>query len=148
MRGKLEAMTPSGPLVTIIGGGFAGSECAWQLSRRGHRARLHEMRPRVSTAAHETADLAEMVCSNSFRSDNPFNAVGLLKREMEALDSLVVACARQTRVPAGDALAVDRRAFSTLSECVLPRFDLTRLPLRHETRLRPLLRGEARIEPP
>jgi methylenetetrahydrofolate--tRNA-(uracil-5-)-methyltransferase len=112
MQGKLEAMTPPGPLVTIIGGGFAGSECAWQLSRRGHRARLHEMRPRVTTAAHETADLAEMVCSNSFRSDNPLNAVGLLKREMEALDSLVVACARQTRVPAGDALAVDRRAFS------------------------------------
>jgi methylenetetrahydrofolate--tRNA-(uracil-5-)-methyltransferase len=70
------------------------------------------MRPAVSTAAHETSDLAEMVCSNSFRSDNPLNAVGLLKREMAALGSLVIACARETRVPAGDALAVDRRAFS------------------------------------
>jgi methylenetetrahydrofolate--tRNA-(uracil-5-)-methyltransferase len=100
------------PRVTVIGGGFAGVECAWQLSRRGHRVRLCEMRPRVSTAAHETADFAEMVCSNSFRSDNPLNAVGLLKREMALLGSLVIAAARETRVPAGDALAVDRRAFS------------------------------------
>jgi methylenetetrahydrofolate--tRNA-(uracil-5-)-methyltransferase len=98
--------------VTIVGGGFAGAECAWQLARRGHRARLLEMRPRVSTPAHQSGDLAEMVCSNSFRSDNPANAVGLLKREMEALDSLVMTCARETRVPAGDALAVDRAAFS------------------------------------
>ena len=99
--------------VTIVGGGFAGSECAWQLARRGHRTRLIEMRPSVSTPAHQTGDLAEMVCSNSFRSDNPANAVGLLKREMEALGSLVMACARETRVPAGDALAVDRAAFSS-----------------------------------
>ena len=98
--------------MTVIGGGFAGVECAWQLSRRGHRVRLCEMRPRTSTAAHETADFAEMVCSNSFRSDNPLNAVGLLKREMALLGSLVIAAARETRVPAGDALAVDRRAFS------------------------------------
>jgi len=105
-------MKPPEPKVTVIGGGFAGVECAWQLSRRGHRVRLCEMRPRVSTAAHETADFAEMVCSNSFRSDNPLNAVGLLKREMELLGSLVIAAARETRVPAGDALAVDRRAFS------------------------------------
>jgi methylenetetrahydrofolate--tRNA-(uracil-5-)-methyltransferase len=105
-------MNPPGSRVTIIGGGFAGAECAWQLARRGHRARLREMRPEISTAAHETSDLAEMVCSNSFRSDNPLNAVGLLKREMAELGSLVIACARETRVPAGDALAVDRRAFS------------------------------------
>ena len=105
-------MNRSEPGVTVIGGGFAGVECAWQLSRRGHRVRLCEMRPRVSTAAHETADFAEMVCSNSFRSDNPLNAVGLLKREMALLGSLVIAAARETRVPAGDALAVDRRAFS------------------------------------
>jgi len=98
--------------VTVVGGGFAGVECAWQLARRGHTARLVEMRPRVRTPAHQGEGLAEMVCSNSFRSDNPLNAVGLLKREMEALDSLVMACARQTRVPAGDALAVDRAAFS------------------------------------
>ena len=105
-------MKPPKSRVTIIGGGFAGAECAWQLARRGHRVRLCEMRPEVSTAAHETSDLAEMVCSNSFRSDNPLNAVGLLKREMAELGSLVIACARETRVPAGDALAVDRRAFS------------------------------------
>jgi methylenetetrahydrofolate--tRNA-(uracil-5-)-methyltransferase len=70
------------------------------------------MRPATPTAAHQTSDLAEMVCSNSFRSDNPHNAVGLLKREMEALDSLVMACARETAIPAGDALAVDRSAFA------------------------------------
>jgi len=70
------------------------------------------MRPRKTTPVHETAQFAEMVCSNSFRSDNPQNAVGLLKREMALLDSLVIACARQSRVPAGDALAVDRRQFS------------------------------------
>ncbi|HKB72601.1 MAG TPA: methylenetetrahydrofolate--tRNA-(uracil(54)-C(5))-methyltransferase (FADH(2)-oxidizing) TrmFO [Thermoanaerobaculia bacterium] len=98
--------------VTVVGGGFAGVECAWQLARRGHTARLVEMRPRVRTPAHQGEGLAEMVCSNSFRSDNPLNAVGLLKREMEALDSLVMACAREARVPAGDALAVDRAAFS------------------------------------
>lgn len=100
------------PGVTVIGGGFAGVECAWQLARRRHAVHLVEMRPHATTAAHETGDLAEMVCSNSFRSDNPQNAVGLLKREMSALDSLVVACARATSVPAGDALAVDRRAFA------------------------------------
>jgi methylenetetrahydrofolate--tRNA-(uracil-5-)-methyltransferase len=98
--------------VSIIGGGFAGSECAWQLARRGHAVTLYEMRPRVSTDAHRTDRLAEMVCSNSFRSDNPHNAVGLLKREMERLDSLVMSAAREASVPAGDALAVDRAAFA------------------------------------
>jgi methylenetetrahydrofolate--tRNA-(uracil-5-)-methyltransferase len=99
-------------MVTIIGAGLAGSECAWQLARRGHRARLFEMRPKVSTAAHRTDRCAELVCSNSFRSDNPLNAVGLLKREMEALDSLVIASARASAVPAGDALAMDREVFA------------------------------------
>ncbi|HET7451943.1 MAG TPA: methylenetetrahydrofolate--tRNA-(uracil(54)-C(5))-methyltransferase (FADH(2)-oxidizing) TrmFO [Thermoanaerobaculia bacterium] len=115
--------------VTIVGGGFAGTECAWQLARRGHRARLLEMRPTVSTPAHQTGDLAEMVCSNSFRSDNPANAVGLLKREMEALDSVVMTCARETRVPAGDALAVDRAAFSsrvTAAICARPEIEIVR----------------------
>jgi methylenetetrahydrofolate--tRNA-(uracil-5-)-methyltransferase len=99
-------------LVTIVGAGLAGSECAWQLARRGHAVRLYEMRPKVSTAAHQTGQCAELVCSNSFRSDNPLNAVGLLKREMEALDSLVIASARSAAVPAGDALAMDRRVFA------------------------------------
>jgi methylenetetrahydrofolate--tRNA-(uracil-5-)-methyltransferase len=98
--------------LTVIGAGLAGSECAWQLARQGHRVRLFEMRPKVATAAHRTGQCAELVCSNSFRSDNPLNAVGLLKREMEALDSLVIRCARSAAVPAGDALAMDRDLFA------------------------------------
>src|SRR5262245_10212380 len=98
--------------VTIVGAGLAGSECAWQLARRGHRVRLYEMRPKWKTAAHQTDRCAELVCSNSFRSDNPLNAVGLLKREMEELDSLVIAAARAAAVPAGDALAMDRHVFA------------------------------------
>jgi methylenetetrahydrofolate--tRNA-(uracil-5-)-methyltransferase len=100
--------------VTIVGAGLAGSECAWQLARRGHPVRLLEMRPKVPTAAHQTDRCAELVCSNSFRSDNPLNAVGLLKREMEALDSLILRCARKAAVPAGDALAMDRAVFAGL----------------------------------
>ena len=100
--------------VTVVGAGLAGSECAWQLARRGHRVRLFEMRPKVGTAAHRTDRCAELVCSNSFRSDNPLNAVGLLKREMEVLDSLIIRCARAAAVPAGDALAMDRTIFADL----------------------------------
>jgi methylenetetrahydrofolate--tRNA-(uracil-5-)-methyltransferase len=98
--------------VSVVGAGLAGSECAWQLARRGHRVRLYEMRPLVSTSAHRTGHFAELVCSNSFRSDNPQNAVGLLKREMEELDSLVIRCARAAALPAGDALAMDRDVFA------------------------------------
>ncbi|MGH9317261.1 MAG: methylenetetrahydrofolate--tRNA-(uracil(54)-C(5))-methyltransferase (FADH(2)-oxidizing) TrmFO [Thermoanaerobaculia bacterium] len=98
--------------VSVVGAGLAGSECAWQLARRGHAVRLYEMRPEVKTAAHQTDRCAELVCSNSFRSDNPFNAVGLLKREMEALNSLIIRCARVAAVPAGDALAMDRHIFA------------------------------------
>src|SRR5215468_1958092 len=108
--------------VAVVGAGLAGSECAWQLARRGHRVRLYEMRPRVGTAAHRTDKCAELVCSNSFRSDNPLNAVGLLKREMEALDSLVIRSARAAAVPAGDALAMDRDVFSrAVTETLLAR---------------------------
>ena len=98
--------------VKIIGAGLAGSECAFGLARRGHHVDLFEMRPSKSTAAHQTSNLAELVCSNSFRSSNITNAVGLLKREMELLGSLVIRCGTDARVPAGDAFAVDRDRFS------------------------------------
>ena len=77
--------------VHVVGGGLAGSECAYQLARRGVPVVLHEMRPLQPTPAHKTGDLAELVCSNSLRSDDPLHAAGLLKREMEAFDSLIIA---------------------------------------------------------
>ena len=98
--------------VKVIGAGLAGSECAFQLAQRGHSVELFEMRPVRMTAAHQTSNLAELVCSNSFRSASPTNAVGLLKREMSLLGSLVIRCAEEARVPAGDAFAVDRERFS------------------------------------
>ena len=100
--------------IHIIGGGLAGSEAAWQLAKAGHRVRLSEMRGGGDgTPAHETDRLAEMVCSNSFRSDDAENnAVGLLHQEMRALGSLVMAAADKHRVPAGSALAVDRDGFA------------------------------------
>jgi methylenetetrahydrofolate--tRNA-(uracil-5-)-methyltransferase len=98
--------------VHVVGGGLAGAECAHQLARRGVRVVLHEMRPHLPTPAHKTGDLAELVCSNSLRSDDPLHAAGLLKREMEAFDSLVIAAARTAAVPAGSALAVDREQFA------------------------------------
>ncbi|MQX34994.1 methylenetetrahydrofolate--tRNA-(uracil(54)-C(5))-methyltransferase (FADH(2)-oxidizing) TrmFO [Roseospira navarrensis] len=107
-------MTDSPPSpVRIIGGGLAGSEAAWQCARRGVAVTLVEMRPVRATDAHVTDGLAELVCSNSFRSDDAEgNAVGLLHAEMRRLDSLVMAAADRHRVPAGGALAVDREAFS------------------------------------
>lgn len=98
--------------VTVVGGGLAGCEAAWQLAEGGVSVVLYEMRPERSTPAHRTDALAELVCSNSLRSDNPTNAVGLLKREMEALGSLIMAAARACQLPAGDALAVDRNRFA------------------------------------
>src|SRR6478672_2620301 len=98
--------------IQIIGAGLAGSECAFQLARAGHTVDLFEMRPVKSTQAHQTSNLAELVCSNSFRSSAITNAVGLLKREMSLLDSLVIRCGEEARVPAGDAFAVDRDRFS------------------------------------
>ncbi|HYG70364.1 MAG TPA: methylenetetrahydrofolate--tRNA-(uracil(54)-C(5))-methyltransferase (FADH(2)-oxidizing) TrmFO [Anaeromyxobacteraceae bacterium] len=98
--------------VTIVGAGLAGSEAAWQLARRGVPVRLHEMKPVRRSPAHVLDGFAELVCSNSLRSDNPQNAVGLLHEELRRLGSHVLACADATRVPAGDALAVDRERFS------------------------------------
>src|ERR687883_1587036 len=99
--------------IQIVGGGLAGSEAAWQLADAGFHVRLSEMRGGGdSTPAHESDRLAEMVCSNSFRSDDAeHNAVGLLHQEMRALGSLVMRCADLHRVPAGSALAVDRELF-------------------------------------
>ena len=105
-------MTKIAP-VHIIGGGLAGSEAAWQLARAGVPSVLHEMRPVRKTDAHQTDGLAELVCSNSFRSDDPHtNAVGLLHAEMRKLGSLIMASADRHQVPAGGALAVDRVGFS------------------------------------
>jgi methylenetetrahydrofolate--tRNA-(uracil-5-)-methyltransferase len=99
-------------LVTILGGGLAGCEAAWQAAGAGCQVRLVEMRPVVRTAAHQTDRLAELVCSNSLKSESPEDASGTLKAEMRALGSLVLRCAEATRVPAGTALAVDREAFA------------------------------------
>lgn len=107
--------SPSPSPIHVIGGGLAGSEAAWQIAQAGVPVVLHEMRgvPGVKTDAHHTDDLAELVCSNSFRSDDwQFNAVGLLHAEMRALDSVIMACGDINQVPAGGALAVDRDAFS------------------------------------
>lgn len=99
--------------VHIIGGGLAGSEAAWQIAQKGVPVVLHEMRPERKTAVHKTDGLAELVCSNSFRSDDPMNnAVGLLHEEMRRCDSLILRCGEANRLPAGGALAVDRHGFS------------------------------------
>ena len=109
----------------VIGGGLAGSEAAWQLAEAGFRVRLSEMRGSgESTPAHQTSDLAEMVCSNSFRSDDAeHNAVGLLHQEMRTLDSLIMRTADEFRVPAGSALAVDRERFAAAITQTLERHD-------------------------
>jgi methylenetetrahydrofolate--tRNA-(uracil-5-)-methyltransferase len=99
-------------VVTVVGGGLAGCEAAFQLARRGHRVRLMEMRPVRSTPAHQTDGLGELVCTNSFKSEDPANAHGQLKREMRALGSVLLASADKSRVAAGSALAVDRHLFS------------------------------------
>jgi methylenetetrahydrofolate--tRNA-(uracil-5-)-methyltransferase len=98
--------------IHVVGGGLAGSEAAFQLAARGHRVVLHEMRPVQGTAAHRTDKLAELVCSNTFKSTEVTNAHGLLKAEMRALGSIVLEAADEARIPAGSALAVDRDVFS------------------------------------
>ena len=100
--------------VTVIGAGLAGCEAAWQLAKRGVPVTLREMKPEKKTPAHVSDGFAELVCSNSLRSDELSNAVGLLKAELRLLDSLILRCADATRVPAGGALAVDRAAFSDM----------------------------------
>ena len=127
---------PTTPVVTVIGGGMAGCEAAWQLAKRGVCVRLYEMRPVKKTPVHKTGALAEMVCSNSLRSDGLDNAVGLLHEEMRRLDSLFLSSADNNRVPAGKALAVDRGRFSreiterlaAVSEVEIVREELTEIP--------------------
>ncbi len=130
-------LPPMGEELHIVGGGLAGSEAAWQAARAGVRVVLHEMRPEVGTFAHRTGDLAEMVCSNSFRSDDSeHNAVGLLHWEMRAACSLIMEMADRHRLPAGGALAVDRAAFSRgvterlmgLDNLRIARGEITELP--------------------
>ena len=98
--------------VTIIGGGLAGSEAAYQVAKRGIKVKLYEMKPEKFSPAHSSNNLAEIVCSNSFKSNSITNACGLLKEELRKLDSLLIRVADETKVPAGQALAVDREKFS------------------------------------
>ena len=100
--------------VSVIGAGLAGSECAWQLAQRGIQVKLCEMKPEKRTPAHHTDAFAELCCSNSLRGAGLENAVGLLKEELRQLGSLILACADETRVEAGGALAVDRHGFANL----------------------------------
>ena len=114
--------------IHVIGGGLAGCEAAWQIARRGVSVILHEMRPERGTEAHRTARLAELVCSNSFRSDDAeTNAVGVIHREMRALESLVMRSADTHQVPAGGALAVDRDGFSAAVEAAIEDEPLIRI---------------------
>ncbi len=122
-------MTAMNGQVTIVGGGLAGSEAAWQAAQRGLRVTLYEMRPIVPTGAHQTAYLAELVCSNSLGSKLPDRASGVLMQELRVLGSLLLKCAEETAVPAGGALAVDREAFGRkVTETLLshPRIELRR----------------------
>ena len=100
--------------INVIGGGLAGCEAAYQIAKRGIKVKLYEMKPKVFSPAHSNSNLAEIVCSNSFKSNSITNACGLLKQELRELDSLLIECADLTAVPAGQALAVDRKEFSKL----------------------------------
>ena len=116
------------PSATVIGAGLAGCEAAWQLAERGVKVRLVEMKPGKMSPAHHSSMFAELVCSNSFRSDMLTNAVGLLKEEMRIMNSLIMRCADECRVPAGGALAVDRDSFSekvTKTLCEHPNIELS-----------------------
>lgn len=116
-------------MITVVGGGLAGSEAAWQIASRGIKVRLFEMRPVRSTPAHTSAHLAEIVCSNSLKSDQPFNASWLLKEELRRMGSLLMRIAESVRVPAGSALAVDREQFAAATTAAIaghPNIELVR----------------------
>ncbi|RJR42197.1 MAG: methylenetetrahydrofolate--tRNA-(uracil(54)-C(5))-methyltransferase (FADH(2)-oxidizing) TrmFO, partial [Deltaproteobacteria bacterium] len=123
--------------IRIIGGGLAGVEAAWQAARRGVGVRLYEMKPRRFSPAHQSPLLGELVCSNSLRADSVENAVGLLKEEMRRLNSLLMAAAQATRVPAGKALAVDREAFAAYLTNALEKEPLVEIVREEVTELDP-----------
>lgn len=123
--------------IVIIGGGLAGSEAAWQLAERGHRVRLFEMRPTKTTGAHVSHQLAELVCSNSLGSKLPDRATGILQQEMKMLGSALMRCAEDAAVPAGGALAVDRKRFAHLATSLLSRHPNIEI-VRQEAREAPL----------
>lgn len=128
--------------VIIIGGGLAGCEAAWQLVCRGIEVEIVEMRPLTLTPAHQTGYLAELVCSNSFKAVDLATAAGLLKKEMELFDSLIINCAKKTRVPAGGALAVDRELFSRcITETLAnhPLISIRRSEIKELPSFRPLI---------
>lgn len=122
--------------ITVIGAGLAGCEAAWQIAKRGGTVLLYEMKPQAYSPAHKSPHFAEIVCSNSFKSESLENGPGVLKREMELLDSLILKVAKETRVPAGGSLAVDREAFSekitstlgSMENVEIVRKEVTRLP--------------------
>jgi methylenetetrahydrofolate--tRNA-(uracil-5-)-methyltransferase len=126
--------------VIIVGAGLAGSEAAWQILRRGGKAVLIEMKPEVFSPAHRLPGFAEVVCSNSFKSESLENAVGILKEEMRQLDSLILRAAKETRVPAGESLAVDREVFSNYVTQQLERIENLEV-LRKEVRRVPSRRN-------
>ncbi|MEN6460025.1 MAG: FAD-dependent oxidoreductase, partial [Syntrophomonas sp.] len=122
--------------INVIGGGLAGCEAAYRLAREGFAVKLWEMRPDQMTPIHQSGNLAELVCSNSLKSELPDTAQGLLKQEMKILGSLLLECAEKCRVPAGSALAVDRQLFASLvtaklesePNITLIRQEITKLP--------------------
>lgn len=125
----------NGATVRVLGAGLAGAEAAWQIARRGVHVQLVEMKPGRKTPAHRTGGFAELCCSNSLRSDALSNAVGLLKEEMRRMDSLILAAADTTRVPAGSALAVDREKFSDFVTEKLKAHPMIDIEEREETSL-------------
>jgi len=135
---SMEKVNPLPGPVHVIGGGLAGSEAAWQLAKAGVPVRLYEMRPERGTDAHQTGTLAELVCSNSFRSDDAEgNAVGLLHEEMRLAGSLILSAADAHKVPAGSALAVDRDGFSAAVEAAIEAEPLIEIERREINSLPP-----------
>lgn len=125
--------------IRVVGGGLAGSEATYQLAKRGYEVELYEMRPHTQTPAHQSESLAELVCTNSFRSDDVSNAAGLLKEEMRLLDSLIMQAADHARIPAGSALAVDRESFSHFVEAKLNAFSNVTIIKEEITQLDPTI---------